>query len=154
MKERDIQETSYGLHHQSFRLNDKVLRFGEKGDTFYIIVRGQCTVWLPLPSGVNKVLAALLYGATSQNEDVGFTTTAQDLPKIDLPEAELMAGAQAHICSKLKQRYGSDDSLNGQLLKTISIMSKAHRLVKMNQTATQKAAMLFSRKIKQENVKH
>ena len=82
MKERDIQETSFGLQHQSYKKHEKVVRFGEKGNTFYIIVRGQCTVWLPLPFGVNKVLAAKLYGATSQSQDVGFATVP-DLPKID-----------------------------------------------------------------------
>ena len=72
MKDRDILETSYCLDHEKFSYQDKITRFGEKGDTFYIIIYGAVSVWVPLPKDKNMVISAYFYGSLRSTEDVGF----------------------------------------------------------------------------------
>ena len=49
MKDKDCLEMVYGLKHVRKEVSDPVCRLGERGDTFYIIIKGKCGVWLPVP---------------------------------------------------------------------------------------------------------
>ena len=42
-----------------FRANDLIIRQGEQGETFYVIVSGTCSVIIKLPTGEEKVVAQL-----------------------------------------------------------------------------------------------
>lgn len=48
MKDKDILEICFGLRYQQSPAGKTECRFAEEGDTFYIILSGKCSVWLPI----------------------------------------------------------------------------------------------------------
>jgi hypothetical protein len=48
MKDKDILEICYGLRYHQSPPGKNECRFAEEGDTFYIILSGKCSVWLPI----------------------------------------------------------------------------------------------------------
>ena len=49
LKPHDIQEVCVGLQYLSKPKNSFVIKYGEEGDMFYIILKGKVSVWLPVP---------------------------------------------------------------------------------------------------------
>ena len=72
MNDRDMLETSYGLRHKHFKPGERVVQQGQKGDTFFIIIRGRCSVWKTVPADQNYIIAAQLYDSAITEEDVEF----------------------------------------------------------------------------------
>ena len=52
LKDVDFWEIISGLQHKQISEGTAACRYGEVGDTFYIILKGQCSVWLPRPAEV------------------------------------------------------------------------------------------------------
>lgn len=49
IKDRNVQEMSYGFKFFEERPGVPLSRFGQKGDTFIIFLSGHCSAWIPLP---------------------------------------------------------------------------------------------------------
>ena len=47
MKEREITEVCTGLEYLRMPKDSTVIRYGEEGDKFYIIMKGSVAIWLP-----------------------------------------------------------------------------------------------------------
>lgn len=69
MKDRDILDIVYGLQYERQGQGFATTRYGEKGDTFYIILKGKCSVWLPVPADKNAVVAAKVFHFVNQGFD-------------------------------------------------------------------------------------
>lgn len=39
-----------GMYYEAVDRGTSVCKFGQKGDTFHILLEGKCSVWLPLPN--------------------------------------------------------------------------------------------------------
>lgn len=48
LKTPDLNEVCGGLEYASYPNNSFVLRYGEVGDKFYIILKGKVSVWIPM----------------------------------------------------------------------------------------------------------
>ena len=55
MKDKDIVEICYGLKYLQSSPGKTECRFGDLGETFYIILSGKCSVWLPIANDKMKV---------------------------------------------------------------------------------------------------
>ena len=48
LKAHEINEVCNGLEYQCMPKNSFVLKYGQEGDLFYIILKGRCSVWIPV----------------------------------------------------------------------------------------------------------
>ena len=49
MKRMEMNEVCAALEYDCVPKNSKVIRYGEEGDSFYIILKGDVSVWVPVP---------------------------------------------------------------------------------------------------------
>jgi hypothetical protein len=49
IKDRGILEACFGMEFKEAKKGFVVCRFGHKGDNFYILLKGKCSVWVPMP---------------------------------------------------------------------------------------------------------
>ena len=47
MEDKDLQELISGLNFKEIQQETYEVRYGEAGRTFYIILQGKCSVWVP-----------------------------------------------------------------------------------------------------------
>lgn len=52
LKDVDFWEIISGLQHKQMTVGTAACRYGDFGNTFYIILKGECSVWLPRPPEV------------------------------------------------------------------------------------------------------
>ena len=48
LRNRDIEQISSGLEYLELPKNATVMRYGEEGDKFYLILKGKVSVWIPM----------------------------------------------------------------------------------------------------------
>lgn len=71
MKDKDILEICYGLQYLQSPPGKIECRFGDVGDKFYIILRGKCSVWLPIPNDKMRDPVFAMQKTVSEAEKVG-----------------------------------------------------------------------------------
>ena len=49
MKLHDLNEVCVGLQYESHPRDSFIIHYGDRGDKFYIILKGSVSVWLPVP---------------------------------------------------------------------------------------------------------
>jgi len=49
LKDKEITEVCYGLKYEHHEPDVFPCKFGDEGDQFYIILKGKCSVWIPMP---------------------------------------------------------------------------------------------------------
>ena len=79
LKPQEMNEVCYGLQYTTLPRNSMVIRYGELGDSFYIILKGKCSVWAPVPAEEMRRPLALLKenlkrkaGKSSDHPDLDF----------------------------------------------------------------------------------
>jgi hypothetical protein len=48
-KERILDEFSSRVKMEEFTAGNCPIYFGDPGDKFYVLLKGKCTIWLPIP---------------------------------------------------------------------------------------------------------
>ena len=49
LKDKDIELICSGLEYQQLPKNAAVMRYGEEGERFYLILKGKVSIWVPVP---------------------------------------------------------------------------------------------------------